>query len=265
MLAGTQLPQQPIRELCLFFGITFLITWGIGALAIVWYQQLQHFSTPLFYLAVYAPSISAVMLTQRALGWQGVRALLGTYGHWRARWYWYLIPAVLVPLITTCGVLLQAWQTQQPFQFQISFFSSTLLALPLTLLRDPGPLGEELGFRGYALPRLLTLMNPFAASLVLGAVWALWHLPSFFISGMAQNSMSILGLTAQIVATSCLMTWLYLHTRSVLIAGVLMHAAINVMYTAPFVPTDSDVTFIAPIYVLAALLVVVWSRLWQRR
>src|SRR3546814_20952371 len=72
------------------------------------------------------------------------------------------------------------------------YLSSWLIALPAVLLaghlfRDPGALGEELGWRGFALPRLLELMDARRASLLLGLVWAVWHLPAFFLSTLSQS------------------------------------------------------------------------------
>src|SRR3546814_5546144 len=75
------------------------------------------------------------------------------------------------------------------------YLSSWLIALPAVLLaghlfRDPGALGEELGWRGFALPRLLELMDARRASLLLGLVWAVWHLPAFFLSTLSQSQVN---------------------------------------------------------------------------
>src|SRR5574337_857223 len=61
----------------------------------------------------------------------------------------------------------------------------------LFYLLTTGPLGEELGWRGFALPRLLKRFNPFVASLVLGAIWGVWHLPSFYLAGMVQARLAL--------------------------------------------------------------------------
>jgi membrane protease YdiL (CAAX protease family) len=90
---------------------------------------------------------------------------------------------------------------------------------------------EELGWRGYALPRLLTRFSPFTASLILGVIWGVWHLPSFFLSGMEQNGMS---LTLFIIYTPCLsilMTWVFQHTHGSVLSAVMIHYMANICTT----------------------------------
>ena len=79
--------------------------------------------------------------------------------------------------------------------------------------------GEELGWRGYALPRLLERFSPLVASLILGVIWWLWHLPTFFIAGTPQFRQPVVAFLIMTTAYSILMTWIFLHTHgSVLIA-----------------------------------------------
>jgi uncharacterized protein len=107
-----------------------------------------------------------------------------------------------------------------------------LLAIPFS---TPVQAGEELGWRGYALPRLAALAGLAPASLVLGVIWALWHLPFFFIADVDKTGQSfpiyLLGTTAVSVA----MAWLYWRTNGSLLITMLMHAAIN--NTSDIVPT----------------------------
>lgn len=110
-----------------------------------------------------------------------------------------------------------------------------LVATPLILfttaqiLTNSGPLGEELGWRGYALPRLLDQWPPLIAGGMLGVIWTIWHVPAFLFSGIVTTPLSDLGWYALgTVALSLLMTWLFLRTRgSVLIAGIIPHFVIN--------------------------------------
>jgi membrane protease YdiL (CAAX protease family) len=90
-----------------------------------------------------------------------------------------------------------------------------------------GPLGEELGWRGYALPRLSAAQTPLIASIIVGILWGLWHLPLFWIRDSIQADIPIAWFMVSIVAESILYTWVYRHTQgSVLLVG-LFHAAIN--------------------------------------
>ena len=100
-----------------------------------------------------------------------------------------------------------------------------LVSLPLIAL---GPLGEELGWRGFLLPRLLLRIKPLTAALVLGTIWMIWHVPAFLMSGMPQSTMSFPIFVFGGVALSVFLTWLFLNARqSILISGVIPHAIAN--------------------------------------
>jgi membrane protease YdiL (CAAX protease family) len=96
------------------------------------------------------------------------------------------------------------------------------------IARDPGPLGEEFGWRGFALPRLLDLHSPLKASLILGLIHALWHLPLFFIPGMPQKQLSFPIFTLGVIAIAIFDTALYLRTRANLLLAILVHVMSNV-------------------------------------
>ena len=115
-----------------------------------------------------------------------------------------------------------------------------------------GPLGEELGWRGYALPRLLRRFTPFIASLVLGVIWGLWHFPSFFMSGVPQSSLSISLFLPGAVCLSVLVTWLFIHTNGSVLITVMFHFMVDVSLEAfgtPFPPFVLAVTILAVLVV----------------
>ena len=102
-----------------------------------------------------------------------------------------------------------------------------LFLLPVILVTDTGPLGEEFGWRGFALPRLLQRQRPLAAALILGVIWWAWHLPTFFIPALSQSRLSIAIFLVNTVALSVIMTWLYQRTRGDLLLMILVHLAAN--------------------------------------
>ncbi len=87
--------------------------------------------------------------------------------------------------------------------------------------------GEELGWRGYALPKLLAERSVLAASLILGALWGAWHLPTFFVPGAPQYGLPFSAFVLLTVAYSVVFTWVYLHTRGSVLIATLLHGAIN--------------------------------------
>jgi membrane protease YdiL (CAAX protease family) len=102
----------------------------------------------------------------------------------------------------------------------------------------PVQAGEEIGWRGYALPRLADAVGLRAAGLILGMIWALWHLPLFLIQGTDSTGQPFAIFFLAVTAVSVAMTWLYLKTGGSLLLTMLMHAAIN--NTTGIVPASAS-------------------------
>ena len=120
-----------------------------------------------------------------------------------------------------------------------------------------GPLGEELGWRGFALPALQERIGWRAASLALGAVWGVWHLPLFFIAESAQNNGSMVAFFVLIVATSVFYSWLYNRSNGSVLPALALHTASNSWpLLVPVLPSDADqrpYLFVIGLVVFAAL------------
>jgi membrane protease YdiL (CAAX protease family) len=102
-----------------------------------------------------------------------------------------------------------------------------LLLLVATIISTPVQSGEEIGWRGYALPRLASHIGLARASIVLGVIWAMWHLPFFFIPGTDKSGQSVSLYLLQVTALSVALAWLYWRTNQSLLIVMLMHAAVN--------------------------------------
>lgn len=228
--------QQSIRQLLLFFGGTYALTWSIVGLYIIaggWAVGNlgpMRPGSPAFYLAVAAPSISALALTARYGGLPGVFALLRRLVAFRVSALWAAVALLGYPILWLLVALAQRLVHGHADTLDLTPWLVTLPALLLGghLIRDGGALGEELGWRGYALPRLLDMATPRTASLILGFVWALWHLPAFFVSSLSQSAIDFGPYVLNVVAFSVLMTALYVRTQgNVLWAGVVPHMMFN--------------------------------------
>ncbi len=95
--------------------------------------------------------------------------------------------------------------------------------LAVSLLLDPGPVGEEFGWRGFALPRLLQRFNPIVASLILGLIWGVWHLPAFLIPELPQSHFNFAAFLASTVALTIVITWLWLKSKGSLLVAIAAH------------------------------------------
>lgn len=218
-----------------FLLLTFAISWGVGGAWLAFPKPLTAvlgpfaYATPAYFVAAWAPTLTALILTLVERGPGGLARLLGRLV--RLGPPWTLAVAVLVlPIIA----LVLAWLMPTVGPWPV-VPDQVLVATPLVLLTtaqivtNSGPLGEELGWRGYALPRLLARTSPLKAGLILGLIWTVWHIPAFLFSGIVGSPLSNLPWYALgTVGLSLLMTALFVRTRgSVLVAGILPHFVIN--------------------------------------
>lgn len=244
------------HQLISFFVITFAITWGLGALAIFLPRQFRILfgeltdTSPMYFLAIAAPTISATILTFAQNGWNGLRSLYKRLVRWRFGIQWYALILIGIPLV---GWITTRITISDPLKDTRNF--SQLLWLLLYLLIT-GPLCEELGWRGFALPCLLNRFTPFTASLILGVIWGVWHLPSFFMGGMVQKGMPLVIFILYTPCLSILMTWVFQHTHGSVLSAVMIHYMVN------FCSTILDVTLptLGIIWLTAGVLVLVFDK-----
>lgn len=212
------------RDLILFFGISFLIAWGILGLYIFASETMVRLfgnltgEHPLFYLAVYAPAIAALTLIVYRHGINGVRRFLSRLLLWRVSIYWYVLLIVVVPLVFYVSALFKegAYDTLFPFA------SAQAYLLALLLMSIKGPV-EEIGWRGLALPMLQRRMVPFWAALILGVVWAVWHLPAFLLGSTPQSTWSLAPFFVGTVALSVIVTPLFNSARGSILLPAFFH------------------------------------------
>ncbi len=143
---------------------------------------------------------------------------------------WLIIAIFIVPLILLIYGLFTYLTGIGATSFNwIAYFGTyPLLIFSLNIFTDAGPIGEELGWRGYALPRLLQLHSPIAATSILAAFWTLFHLVAFLSPGTRQSGMSFVWFTLFCFSIAFIMTWLYMKTGgNWIVSGLLQHYLIN--------------------------------------
>lgn len=218
---------SPVR---IFFRYAFALTWGIGLVGLVAARMVpgtETFSTssPFYWLAGYAISLLGIVMTAVWDGPPGLRRLVDRLLPWRAKLHWYLI--VLGGYSLIFAAALQVARTVGAGPSSLPALSAVPLGLAMTLATDVGPLGEEFGWRGFALPRLLEQWTPLKASLILGAIHAAWHLPLFFIPGMPQNHISFPMFAVGVLSIAIIDTWLYLRSGANLLLAIVVHLMAN--------------------------------------
>jgi len=214
-----------------FFVLAYLLSWvyWLVVLGIMGRDTLAWFVPGAF-----GPPGAALLVTGLVDGRDGLRAFLRRWVLWRVRARWYVLALVGLPALgLLVGLLFGDWSER--FAGSGPSVVVTYLAT-LSFLVVLGGGQEEPGWRGFALPRMQARMGPLAASVVLGVLWGLWHLPVFILvpgynsagKGVASIAASVLVFTAVgAVGQSLLLTWLFNHTRGSVLLAVLAHASLN--------------------------------------
>jgi len=205
----------------------WLLTWGIALALILLGEQLAAIfgelsaSNPLFILAVYGPGIVAVGLVLWHYGRSGVGGFLSRLALWRLPLVWWAFLIVGVPAAFYLGAALTG-SIDDPFPF--SPWTAVLPALASAIFL--GPI-EEFGWRGVALPLLQRRFAPLWAGLILGVIWAVWHIPAFLLSGTPQEAWSFAPYFVGVVSLSVIVTPMFNASRGSLLIPVLFHFQAN--------------------------------------
>lgn len=220
--------KQSIQHhpLVTYFGLAYLLSYG-GFVVLVGPKLLQGQpmqSTDTFILfpvIVVGVCLAGIALTGITGGARGLRELFSRIGCWRVGARWYAV-AVLTPPALILAVLLILRTLISPV------FSPNMLLLGIPFGLFPG-LFEEIGWTGYAFPRMRVKRSALSASLVLGVLWGLWHAPVVDSLGAATPhgvywAPFFLAFIAILTAMRVLIAWVYSNTNSVLLAQ-LMHAS----------------------------------------
>ena len=237
--------------LALFFTIAFGLSWGLLALFVAFTAPIEAllgpmgYTNPLFILAVYAPAIAGVIVVLRAHGLVGLVGFARRLMLWRMPVWWWLFLIVGIPAVSYAGAAIKG-TLGAPFPF--SPWTAVFPALLTTLLIGPV---EEFGWRGVALPLMQRRLAPFWAGLWLGVIWAIWHVPAFFLSGTPQSNWSLPGFFVGCVALSLILTPMFNAARGSLLVAALFHFQVNGPAWPDAQPWDSVVFAIVAVVVVA--------------
>jgi membrane protease YdiL (CAAX protease family) len=217
------------NALVAFFALTFALSWGIWGTTLAFQAGLLDWKLPGDPLSYLAITVAAVSVTALFAERGGVKALLGRMIIWRVGVRWYLAALLLpgVPAVTAIAVH-AALGGRHDVRALVPLSAVVPLLLTQILLHL---LTEELGWRGFALPRLRTWFGPLASGLVLGVIWGAWHIPMFLVTGTRQTY-PFAGFAILIVSISVIMTWIFDHTRGSVLIAALFHAAMNTWWAA---------------------------------
>jgi len=216
---GHRLARHPLAS---YFGLAFALSWLIEVPLALQAHGLLGIELPfaLHYLAGFGPLLAAVLVSLSCGGTRSLADLLGQLGRWRVGPSWWLVAvSPLVALVLVSAVVSTADGDVLGITAlgEVDFLPSLGFAAPLFWFATFG-VGEETGWRGFALPRLQRAHSSLAATLFLWALWALWHAPLFFY----LYPPSVLpGLVSGLLAGAIVFTWIFNSTGgSVLIVAI---------------------------------------------
>jgi membrane protease YdiL (CAAX protease family) len=223
-----------------FYFIAFALSWSIVIPQAAASRGLISVQLPgaVGFLSPLAPMLAAMLMSWREGGTAELKRLLRPLLAWRAAPRWYAIALLGFPLLALVAVVLSFVITGHRADLSANYIhnvfpqfrrnlSPWLLFLPFLVFSIVTTIPEETGWRGFALPRLQRRWGPLLASLVVGSLWGLWHLPDFYYLQAAQSGISFPLFLAGTVSTSILFTWIFNGTGGSLLIVSILHSTFN--------------------------------------
>jgi CAAX protease family protein len=177
------------------------------------------------------PTLSGFIMTGITEGRAGIRRLLRRIVLWRVGLRWYLFALIGIPVVMALGTVILPEGLSSLLGLGPGYLLTYLSTYVLVVILG-GPLFEEPGWRGFALPRLQPLHGPLMGTLILGLLWALWHLPEFLVPSWAASSggssfLAIVKFVVIAVTFAIVTTWVFNNTKGSVFMAILVHASID--------------------------------------
>ena len=275
--------QNPsLRSVAAFYLLAFAVSWAIVIPQAAASRGLINVQVPgaVGFLSPLAPMLAAMLMSWREGGSAGLKRLLRSLLAWRVAPGWYALVLLGFPLLALVAVVLSFVVTGHRPDLSASYIhnvfpqlprnlSPWLLVPPFLVFSIVTTIPEETGWRGFALPRLQRSWGPLLASLVVGFLWGLWHLPDFFYLQAVQSGISFPIFLAGTVSTSMLFTWIFNSTGGSLLMVSILHSSFNASDVfLPLLPQITETTLQLVLYLAlitaVAVILIVFGRVQLR-
>lgn len=258
------------RPLVAYFVIAYIGAW-IAILPLLLAKNglaLLPFSLPSYPFTTLGsftgPMLSALLVTAATSGKDGVWQLLRRIIRWRVGMQWYLIALFGFPVLFLSAACLSLGTTPLQTLVQQWPLIFTVFLLPLLTIELFAALGEETGWRGFALPRLQQKYGALRGSIILGTLWALWHFPGYFAWLGPFNLAAFVVNSLLIVILTIIFTWLVNKARGSVLIAMLFHAASNAStpFIAKLVPVFPPLStlIVLGLIIICTLLIVIFTK-----
>jgi CAAX protease family protein len=227
--ATTSVPTTTARAFPVtYFVLAFAFTWALWVPAALEARGLiSPLPVPATFLGAFGPLVAAVVVTALESGRAGLRSLLDRIVRWRVAPVWYAV-ALLGPLaLMLAAIALHVVLGGQPPSLGLLIGALPTLLIYIVYMMLTVALGEEVGWRGYALPALQARYSALIASLILGVMWALWHLPVFFNPDTFYSNIPFGLWLAYLIPFAVLITWVFNSAGGSVLMAMFFHAVLN--------------------------------------
>ena len=262
------------HRLFFFFLFSFVLTWGYFWL--IWAPL--RLPDSLIALGGFGPSVSAFLVLALTSGKPGVLRLLRSIVHWRVGVIWYLVALLGLPVLNFLAFLVVPGVLGDLVAPDLRLPRIYLSEIAICLTIGIAPMWEEIGWRGFAQPRMQRLYGPVVGSLFLGALWGVWHLPFFFgplartgpDATLVSASISLVEFSIGLTGLSVVMAWVLNNCGGSTLMAILLHAcfdssglAMVALFpsTPPYyLPVHFQTLGIAIVFSVAAFVLIVVTR-----
>lgn len=255
------------HSLLVYFVLAYIITWAFEIPLAAVRQGWTHLQIPfaLHYLGAFGPMLAAIIVTGMTQGGSGIRELFSGLFKWRVGWGWILFSVFSpIAMFALAAFVMRSTSGGWPnlnLLGEVEYLPYLGIAGALILWFLTWGLGEEVGWRGFALPRLQKGRSALTATIILGVFHAFWHLPAFFYKDTYMTMGLVVGLpmlVISVIAAAIVFTWIYNSTRGSLLMVVLFHALFDMLSVSKAGGASAPAIMSAVVWVLAVVLVIIF-------
>ncbi len=258
--------KYTIKEISLFLAITFILTWGIWLLALS-KLNLTLSNETLILIGTWIPSFVGILMTYKSNGINGLIKLVKSIFNIRISVKWYLYIFGVMPAIMAIAYVYLSLSGSAIPKSEFPLYAFPLVFMYIMILM--GPLGEEAGWRGFLFKKMISRYTPFYASVVVGLIWSLWHLPLFFMETTIQAKLAndynfTLAFCGYIIYTLMItiqISIVYINTKGNILAVILFHTMANAsLGMMPLILSKSGATAVLVIMIIVTVILMVFNR-----
>ena len=251
------------HQLFFFFLFSFVLTWGYFWL--IWAPL--RLPDSLIALGGFGPAASAFLVLALSSGKRGVLSLLRSIVHWRVGVNWYLVALLGLPVLNFLAFLVVPGVLADLVAPDLRFPRVYLIEMAMSVTIGVAPMWEEIGWRGFAQPRMQRRYGPVVGTLILGALWGVWHLP-FFFGPLARTgpeatfvsaSIALVEFSIGLTGLSVVMAWVLNNCGGSTLMAILLHACFDSSGLAMVALFPSTPPYYLPIHYQTLGIAIVFS------